>query len=93
MPRKNDYVELIMKSLQGLRSSIGPGDLDLLCTFIYNYSGREITGAMRGTQLSLIAPRVFIYHRISFWSPRARRPGQRSSELESTDAISGQICA
>ena len=48
MPEKEDYIEMLAKSLQGLRSSVEPADLDLLCTFVYNYSGREVTGALRG---------------------------------------------
>ena len=49
MPQKEDYIEMLSKGLQGLRSSIQSADLDLLCTFIYNYSGREVAGALRGT--------------------------------------------
>ena len=55
MPRNDDYIEMLTNILKGKRSSVEAAELDLLCTFMYNYSGREVAGAMRGTFFPLFA--------------------------------------
>ena len=46
MPRKEDYVAMIQKSLENKRTTIKDDDLGDLCRGLHNYSNREISDAL-----------------------------------------------
>ena len=64
MPQKSDYVEMVRRSLEGKRTRIDEADIDILCHWLFNYSGRDITDALRALHMNmlreLMASRAFV---------------------------------
>ena len=47
LPRREDYMKMLINYLAGKRADVAEYQIDLLSTFMLNYSEREVAGALR----------------------------------------------
>ncbi|KAL8783970.1 MAG: hypothetical protein Q9195_009225 [Heterodermia aff. obscurata] len=53
LPRREDHMTMLANYLKGKREDIPGYQLDLLCTFMQNYSGRDVTNALMGLHMKM----------------------------------------
>ena len=55
LPRREDYMAMLSGYLNGKRAKVAQYEIDLLCTFMENYSGREVAAAFKELNMKMLS--------------------------------------